>query len=531
MKKDKQDIGQIFKHKLSNVSVSPNKTVWSNIEKELKKQRKKKFLFWLYTSIIIVLISLILVLILKQNVSSNQEKELPKVTINQKKYKSSEENPKTFNNLSNSKSKRIHIKKSTSTIKSEQEKNTSNTILYPHDITQKTGGSLKKEQNKLFKTTTEDIKSSKEKNSFTGSKLNTIKKTASNDIINRDKDINHSKNPEEKNLKSEEKSNNNANNTVTSIQKSIIEKIISSNTKKNDILNKKKAINYSEKPEEKVLKLGKKDNSKSNNIATNLQKSIIEKITSNNITKSDSLKKTINYIEEQIEKVTIDKKISVSSYVAPLILNPFTKRSTLDEQLDTLPSINKATLSYGAYLKFKVNKRLGFRLGGGVLNLEKATENIATSGIINLEPFNISSLPINLATNITDTQIASFFNNNPITLTQEISYIEIPLELSYLLIDKKLKLDLIGGLSSLFLTKNRIQIERDNATLTIGEATNLSEFNFSFNISAGLYYNLTKRIQFNFEPFFKYQINARNGNTNTVDLYHLGIQTGFTWKF
>ncbi|MEX2349666.1 MAG: outer membrane beta-barrel protein, partial [Flavobacteriaceae bacterium] len=119
----------------------------------------------------------------------------------------------------------------------------------------------------------------------------------------------------------------------------------------------------------------------------------------------------------------------------------------------------------------------------------------------------------------------------PGTMTQQLDYFEIPLELKYALLDSKIGLNLIGGMSTLLLNSNEVSIASDGFSSTIGSANNLNEFSFSTNIGFGLDYKFSKRFIFNLEPMFKYQINPYSDNSVDFKPYYLGVYSGFSYRF
>src|SRR5690606_27897083 len=116
------------------------------------------------------------------------------------------------------------------------------------------------------------------------------------------------------------------------------------------------------------------------------------------------------------------------------------------------------------------------------------------------------------------------------TINQRTGYIEIPGELSYKLLDKKLGIDLIGGVSTLLLSENEISVMSSGTEMEIGKATNLNSTHFSTNLGIGVRYNIYKSFQLNFEPMFKYQINTFSDSGNFKP-YFFGLYTGINYRF
>ncbi|MBA3987230.1 MAG: outer membrane beta-barrel protein, partial [Flavobacteriales bacterium] len=119
----------------------------------------------------------------------------------------------------------------------------------------------------------------------------------------------------------------------------------------------------------------------------------------------------------------------------------------------------------------------------------------------------------------------------PGTMSQQMDYFEVPLELKYSLLNSRFGLNMIGGMSTLILSGNEINVNSDGFTTKIGEANNLNTLSFSTNIGLGFDYKLTKRFIFNLEPMFKYQINPYSDTSIDFKPYYLGVYTGFSYRF
>ncbi|UJH90246.1 hypothetical protein LZ575_15375 [Antarcticibacterium sp. 1MA-6-2] len=103
-------------------------------------------------------------------------------------------------------------------------------------------------------------------------------------------------------------------------------------------------------------------------------------------------------------------------------------------------------------------------------------------------------------------------------------------ELEYVIIDKRVGFNLIGGGSTLFLDENMISLNSSNFSTDLGESNNLNQVSFSTNVGVGLDYEISPQFQINLEPIFKYQINTYTNNTD-LNPYYFGVYTGFSFKF
>ncbi|MFO7720254.1 MAG: hypothetical protein R6W85_07425, partial [Gillisia sp.] len=116
-------------------------------------------------------------------------------------------------------------------------------------------------------------------------------------------------------------------------------------------------------------------------------------------------------------------------------------------------------------------------------------------------------------------------------LNQQIGFIEIPLEIEYVIVDKKIGINIIGGGSTLFLDRNMISLNSADFSTNLGASNSLNNLSFTTNIGVGFDYNISPKFELNLEPIFKYQMNAFNGNTSNVNPYFFGVYSGFSFKF
>jgi len=116
-------------------------------------------------------------------------------------------------------------------------------------------------------------------------------------------------------------------------------------------------------------------------------------------------------------------------------------------------------------------------------------------------------------------------------MIQDFGYIELPLEVNYALLDRKFGINVIGGLSSLFLVSNSVVLEANGNTVEMGEANNINDLNLSTNIGFGLNYKFSPMLQLNLEPMFKYQLNTFTQTAGDFQPFSIGVYTGLNFKF
>ncbi|MBF4986438.1 outer membrane beta-barrel protein, partial [Nonlabens mediterrranea] len=123
------------------------------------------------------------------------------------------------------------------------------------------------------------------------------------------------------------------------------------------------------------------------------------------------------------------------------------------------------------------------------------------------------------------------FNGFQGEISQRLGYLEVPLELKYKLLDRKLSVNVMGGLSALFLTDNSIAVTNNTSKLELGEDDNFNSFNQSANFGLGIDYLFTDQLGITVEPMFKYQLNALKENTADFKPFNVGIYSGITYRF
>jgi len=116
-------------------------------------------------------------------------------------------------------------------------------------------------------------------------------------------------------------------------------------------------------------------------------------------------------------------------------------------------------------------------------------------------------------------------------LNQKMGFIEMPVELSYTLFDRKLGVEVLGGFSTLFLNQNEIFLRTDGLNTKIGTANNLNDIHFSTNFGIGVRYKLFANFDARIEPTFKYQLNTFSTGSTDFRPYIFGVYSGVSYRF
>ena len=264
------------------------------------------------------------------------------------------------------------------------------------------------------------------------------------------------------------------------------------------------------------------------------------------ITEENPMEKLLR--EKETKKVVDEKekwsKWAVNSFVSPIFFNSFANGSPLSDEFATNEKTFNNSTSYGIGVAYNINKRLAIKTGVSNLTLDFDTENIAfyssfedQSKISNTNiernangKYLILKHEKDVSRNAVENQIIQASQDLG-NLNQKTQYIEVPFEMSYAIVNRKIGVAIKGGMSTLFLTENSISINGDDGNMQIGKASNLNNVHFSSNIGLGLSYSIMKNFQLNVEPSLRYQINTYNKNSTDFTPYVVGVNTGISYKF
>jgi hypothetical protein len=257
----------------------------------------------------------------------------------------------------------------------------------------------------------------------------------------------------------------------------------------------------------------------------------------------------INPLEEilkkknQKEDVIADVKINrwnVTTNVAPIFFNSASNGSPVESQFADNSKSYENNLSVGVGVRYAVNKKLSLRTGINNVQLGYGTNDVMFFGTLN-DP-GVSTLSYSRTT--PTIEIISAHNSAALrpfqdnlqgmergVLNQRMGYYEVPLEISYAVINKKFGVQVIGGMSTLFLNENSVSVQSATTTMSLGQANNLNTIHFSSNIGLGFKYEFWKNFEAHFEPTFKYQFNTFSRDAGNFRPYFMGLYSGVSFRF
>ncbi len=257
--------------------------------------------------------------------------------------------------------------------------------------------------------------------------------------------------------------------------------------------------------------------------------------------------------EEDLLAENAGSKWSAGPSVAPVYFDAMGQGSPVHSIFVPNSKSGDVNLSYGLTVAYEVSKKLSIRSGVHKVDYGYNTDDIQFSSSLNaasnsqIDNVDYAVTARNLVVSSKTTGEVVALNQNPFldtsseisaattsrdgTMEQQFGYVEVPVELNYTLIDKKFGVSLIGGVSSLFLVDNSIQLTSGELTTEVGEANNVNNVNFSTNVGFGINYKFTPKVKLNIEPMFKYQLNTFSQTEGTFQPFSVGVYSGLSFKF
>jgi hypothetical protein len=488
---NRKDIGKAISDKLNSLDKTPKEEVWSGINYKLQKKKKRRIGFisyWGKMLGLLLIVSIVGLYIYNQNgdFTSNSPSNSKKI-IN-----GNSSNEKTI--IDGSDDENSKIKRSEDKIKSATSNNNVNGA--------------------------ENINRSNYKNNSNSKnaaeKLNSVKNNTENASLKR-------------NLKS------NSNRISSKTAKNKTNLVSKAKSKKADRKLAKSLRNKSKK-EKAYLDSNKNKINKADDVQIDL--SSLQNNNSGDLTSEIKTKKTDSITKKKKEKtVTINmypkdsikndsvkmyKKFYLDVFASPTMYGYFSKGSSLDRRLDSLTKKSEIKFSYGIGLTYDLTEKVSVRIGYSIVNISYVTKNA---------PVNTNNYTgISYNPNISNATIYGASNGSEkMDITQKIAYTEIPIEVKYKFLDKKIGLKSSFGFSYLYLKENKVSIKTDNDfSQDIGKTNDLSDTSFSINIGLEMDYQLFKNTKIFVEPVFNYQINA----TLNSDFkpFFFGIHTGIRYS-
>lgn len=241
-------------------------------------------------------------------------------------------------------------------------------------------------------------------------------------------------------------------------------------------------------------------------------------------------------LEEKTEETLKSGTWVIAPTVSQLFSNTLSNKSSIDAKLNDATKKGNNSTSFGFKIAYRASNKWQFQTGIHKLELAQTTQDIQLASTVNASSISNSAFDSEVSKALTsDTSFSpdnglELKNQEEANINQTYGYIEIPMEAKYeLLKSKKLEFHLVGGLSTLFLTKNNLQVDSNTFSYSAGEANNLNKINFTLNFGSNLEYHVNQKWYFDIAPMIKFQTNTFDTRSNKP--YFFGIYTGFNYKF
>ncbi|MDX1461483.1 MAG: hypothetical protein R3359_00385 [Marinirhabdus sp.] len=258
------------------------------------------------------------------------------------------------------------------------------------------------------------------------------------------------------------------------------------------------------------------------------------------IAENESLKEETTQQEEMLNRW------AVSPNVGPVYYGSLSDGSSIDPMFSDNGKTGDVNLSYGVQVAYDVSDKFSVRSGVNNVNLSYATGDVQVASApaaFGLKNVDYASRATAITTvydrgAIPSSNTESGFQNivpkstgGNAEISQQLQYYEVPLELKYDIVESRLGINVIGGMSTLFLGNNEVVVNDGSFRTVLGEANNLNSISFTTNIGLGFNYQLSKKLKFNIEPMFKYQLNPYTDTSIDFRPYYLGVYSGLSFKF
>jgi hypothetical protein len=466
---DKKNIDRFFQERFKDFEVPPNEQVWKNIQTELKKEKKERKVIPLWIKFPGIAAAFLLGLFALNSLLNNNLDTQNGIVVSPEILKNSSENR---DSIIEKKSNTLEIKKELpvfeNIIKTEQ-----------------------KDGKEFTSTNQSEIHSNK-------------KKTQTNAVVSLQK--NHPSVKQE---------------TINTTELSTKVIIAETNNASNQTLGKEH--------------LNETENTKI--AAIDSKKQPLNSVESPN--ELEEILKNKKVKDKEVVVLSSKNKWQITPNVAAVYLNSNSGGSAIDPQFSENQKTMDNSLSFGVGVNYAVSKKVTLRSGINKLSLGYNTNNVVYStGLANnnLANINYTSTALIEIKNGSNLNLLSLFEinlqkTNTGAINQKMGYYEVPLEVSYAILDKKFGINLIGGVSTLFLNQNKISLVSSETNITLGEARNLNQINFSSNVGVGFQYQIVKSFKINFEPMLKYQINTFSGNSGNFKPIFVGLYSGISYSF
>ena len=486
--KDKKHIDRLFQEKFKDFEAAPSNQVWKNIETELSPRKKKRaaFFWWRLGGLAAILI----IAFLAGNWFSNTQNQLFKTSPSQVEISEPKLRDESKENLLTSEEKELEFNNTKTHF--DNQKNTSEEKI----IKNEKRISQQEQETAAFKQGKNSPKT-----------IYSAAQPKGNEQIN-------NQGEDQRQLKVSSKNEVNKNTFA------------STNSTINDFISKNNNTSKKQEPKE-ILNLV--ESSAFNPLEKGIEKA--NALTEKAKEQKDTPNKTEDFVAQN--------RWSVTPQMSPIYFgNLNAKGNPIDARFASNENDGAISMNYGIQVGYQISTNFKIRSGVNRVVVGNKTKEIgftaSAENVTTLRNVNTTSTAMNLKVVPNPEQMKGaqgFSDYIAGNIQQQMGFIEIPLELEYTLLQRKINIHLIGGASTLLLNKNEVAINSELGNVNLGEANNLNNVSFTTNLGVGLGYNFSEKMRFQLEPTFKYQLNTYTGNTAGYSPFLFGLYTGINWKF
>jgi hypothetical protein len=509
---ERKNIDSLFQEKFNHFEATPAEETWGNIEAKLDEKKKRSIIpFWWQLSGVAALF-LLGFFIAKSVYSPHNQTENAIVIGTNSAHSEKPTSPK--NSVNNPDTKQTAVAPN-----SEPIVNATPVIKQHNIINNKVVSEQKKNPKTILQSSQKGVAESQSAghNSLKNKRINqnsktSIKETVSEKSTNRvdQNKENNSKDISENKIATNETTQNNPKNTSTVTDNKII-----------NLDDLKGAPNSNSK----IVTTEKKanDTTKIASVATN------------------ALEELLNEKESKEKQQPKENRWQITSNVAPVFFGSVSNGSPIGSEFENNSKEYNTSFSAGVGISYAVNTKLSVRTGINKMSVDYNTNGIAF--FVDIDDPNVNNISPSIAGKAIHVEDATapvqsllpfentFAQKNEGYMNQKMGYYEVPVELTYALVNKRFGVKVIGGVSTFFLNENRISLVSENMSTNIGKANNLNDIHFSTNLGLGIKYGFLKSFEFNVEPTVKYQLNTFSENAGNFKPYVFGIYSGISYKF
>ncbi|MCW8898382.1 MAG: PorT family protein [Flavobacteriales bacterium] len=230
-----------------------------------------------------------------------------------------------------------------------------------------------------------------------------------------------------------------------------------------------------------------------------------------------------SYGQEQDSIPTKKSKFSIGIAVSPEMGYRSFSPTSKGEKNDFLMNVSKPMLdslespkfcySFGIYSTYQLSKRFSLELGIYYANKGYKADDIIFTTVFYPE----------------ETEKGSIFYNY--------RYIDVPLNVNFYIINRKVKLFLSAGLTANILINQKNIVKIDNFDTSFYNdrkptRNDIAPFNMAFNGSLGLEYELSQHFNLRLQPHYQQFLTAiQESEFATLKLYNYGIRLGTSYHF